>query len=163
MGHCCCYQVSLVLVLLYPVQVHPTSRVSSNKKSLISRSKVLNKLFKGSKAWIDRQSNQIRTVLRRTLGETRGQRLKSGHGNTKGKQSCLKRRKKEHKDSKKRGIRCEKRKTVVQITEVEENCPQKEMQRCRKNRKIKIKMTGGTPEVRSNKRKPRMLLRHRTS
>ena len=27
----------------------------------------------------------------------------------------------------------------------------------------KIKMTGETPEVRSDKRKPRMLLRHRTS
>ena len=117
---------------------------------------MLNKLFKGSKAWIGRQSNRVKTLLRRTLGETRGRILKSGHGNTKGKQSCLKRRIKEHKGRKRRGIRCEKRKTVVQITEVEEKCRQKEMQRFRKNRKIKIttiKEDSGGSKIRNVSRK----------
>ena len=97
----------------------------------------MNNFHKGSRAWISQARG--RTLLRKRLGRSRGQKLKLLHGNTKGKHRCLKRRKKLPKNRKRRGISCEKSKVtaVVQTFKVEEKCPEKEVQRSTKKRNIK--------------------------
>ena len=129
-----------MLVLFYPVQGHPSSRLSGKKKLLLSRSEVHNNSYKGPKAWIGRKSNQVqgRTLLRRRLVGTHRLKLKSMHGNIMGKLRCIKRRKKEDEN---RMRRCEKRKVAV-ASEVEEKCSGKDVQGCAKNRKIRRKRKG---------------------